>query len=274
MADAPKPKIPVATALPRQDTPGPGGRGVMFDPRVLLAGGLVALVGIALLAIFLWMVPNAAARESVAACRALGGGTDIQAGEARGALCPHKDPSKPCALPVDAPDFTAVDHEGKQVKLSDFRGKVVLLNFWASWCAVCKTEKPSLEAMAAELAGGEFVVVTLASDKQYADALAAVTASLRPRADPARRAEDGSVTLADAVAAYRVALPRGVPFRVLLDPPAGDDTIGPITKSWGIKAVPESVLIDRDGKVRAYFVNKRDWAAPVAQTCLRSVIDQ
>ncbi|HEY5937123.1 MAG TPA: redoxin domain-containing protein [Kofleriaceae bacterium] len=269
--DAPKPKqLPVATALAAKETPA---RGIVIDPRVVLAGGLVALVGVGLLAIFLWMVPNAAARESVAACRALGGGTDLGPNELRSPLCSHGDPQKTCPLPAVAPDFTAIDHEGKPIKLSDFRGKVVLLNFWASWCAVCKTEKPSLEAMAAEMAGGDFVVITVASDKHYADALAAVTESLRPKAEHAPRNEDGAVTLADAVEAYKRALPRGVPFRVLLDPPTGDDTIGPITKGWGIKAVPESVLIDRDGRIRAYFVNKRDWSAPVAQTCLRSVID-
>ena len=49
-----------------------------------------------------------------------------------------------------APDFTAYDNNGKPVHLSDFRGKVVLLNFWASWCGVCKTEKPQLEEMAAD----------------------------------------------------------------------------------------------------------------------------
>ena len=272
--DASKPKqLPVAKALAATETHKASSRGIVIDPRVILAGGLVAAVGVGVLAVFLWMVPNAAARESVAACRALGGGQGLGPNELRGQLCSHKDPEKTCPLPAVAPDFQAIDHEGKPIKLSDFRGKVVLLNFWASWCAVCKTEKPSLENMAAEIAGGDFIVITVASDRQYADALAAVTESLRPKAEHAPRNEDGAVTLQDAVEAYRRALPRGVPFRVLLDPPTGDDTIGPITKSWGIKAVPESVLIDRDGRIRAYFVNKRDWSAPVAQTCLRSVID-
>jgi hypothetical protein len=60
---------------------------------------------------------------------------------------------------------------------------------------------------------------------------------------------------------------------VLLDPPPGDENIGKITASWGIAKVPESALIDRQGNIRAYFVNKRDWTLPVAETCLRSVID-
>jgi len=61
---------------------------------------------------------------------------------------------------------------------------------------------------------------------------------------------------------------------VLLDKPKGDDNIGAIAAAWGIKAVPESALIDKQGNIRHYFVNKRDWETPVAQTCLRSVIDE
>ena len=61
---------------------------------------------------------------------------------------------------------------------------------------------------------------------------------------------------------------------MFLDPPSGDGNIGTIAASWGIKAVPESALIDRKGNIRAYFVNKRDWKSPVAETCIRSVIEE
>ena len=237
-------------------------RGVVVDPRVWLVGGGVAAIGVAMLVALLWMVPTAAARESAAACRGLRGDQPVEA-----ALCGGKTP---CKLPVLAPDFTAVDHQGKPVKLSDFRGKVVLINFWASWCGVCKTEKPAIEALARELGGDDFVVIALASDKSWTDVLLSLVGSLSPNT----RLPTGEVSFKAALDAYSAALPGGIPFEVYLDPPTGDGNIGAIAAAWGIKAVPESALIDRNGNIRAYFVNKRDWSTPVAKTCLRAVLDE
>jgi thiol-disulfide isomerase/thioredoxin len=248
----------VAIAKPEDDAGRP--RGIVIDPRTLLVGGSVALIGVAVLAVFLWMVPTAAARESRAACRGLRPEASLVP-----ALCPG---GAPCALPTPAPDFTAKDITGKDVKLSDLRGKVVLLNFWASWCGVCKTEKPALNAMAGELASNDFVVVALASDHTWEDALTGVLEALAPGAVP-----EGKPTMEKVSTAFRQALPNGAPFKVWLDPPPGDENIGKITAAWGIKAVPESALIDRQGNIRAYFVNKRDWHSSVAETCLRSVIE-
>lgn len=232
--------------------------GVVIDPRVLLAGCAVAIIGLVVLGFFLWMVPNAAKREQKAACTGL---------RATGpALCS----GKPCPLPMQAPDFTAIDNNGRPVSLNQFRGKVVLLNFWASWCGVCKTEKPKLAEMAEDLASDDFVVISLASDRNWQDVLLATVGSLSPRT----KVPDGEVSMEQALGLYKQALPSGVPFKVFLDPPDDDGNIGAIAKSWGIKAVPESALIDRNGVIRAYFVNKRDWQSPVAETCLRSVIDE
>jgi hypothetical protein len=133
---------------------------------------------------------------------------------------------------------------------------------------VCKTEKPALNEMAGEMASDDFVVIALASDRNWADALNAVLESIAPGAVP-----EGTPTMDKVSKAFREALPNGTPFKVLLDPPPGDENIGKITASWGIKAVPESALIDRQGRIRAYFVNKRDWQSPVAESCLRAVID-
>ncbi len=233
-------------------------KGVVVDPRVLIAGGAVALLGLVVLSLFLWMVPNAADREEKAACAGM---------RATGpALCN----GQPCPLPMPAPDFAAYDNNGNQVRLSSFRGKVVLINFWASWCGVCKTEKPRLARMAEELAGDDFKVVALASDRAWSDVLLSLVEGLAP----GTKLPDGEVPLDQSLGIYKRALPDGVPFKVYLDPPADDGNIGAIAKSWGIKAVPESALIDRNGNIRAYFVNKRDWESPVAETCLRSVIDE
>jgi len=236
-------------------------KGIMIDPRIALVGGAVALIGVAVLAVFLWMVPNASARELQAACRGLKTEAELYP-----SLCPS---GTPCALPVPAPDFTAKDMSGKDVKLSDYRGKVVLINFWASWCNVCKEEKPRLAQMASEMAGDDFQVIALASDHAWPDVLSSLLESLAPSALP-----EGTSPASKVSEAYRSALPNGTPFKVLLDPPDGDANIGKITASWGIKAVPESALIDRQGNIRAYFVNKRDWDTPVAETCLRSLIDE
>ena len=239
----------------------PASGAVVIHPRVMMVGGVLALVGLVIAGVFLWMVPNAAAREEVAACRGLHGDDP---------LTPELCNGKPCTPPVPAPDFKAYDHQGKEVHLSDFRGKVVLVNFWASWCGVCKSEKPGLAKMASELSSDDFVVLALASDRDWADVLLALVDGLgggHPKSDHV-------IALPEALSIYKQALPDGVPFKVFMDPPDDDGNIGAIAKAWGIKAVPETALIDRKGNVRAYFVNKREWTSGVAQTCLRSVIDE
>jgi thiol-disulfide isomerase/thioredoxin len=243
-------------------------KGIVVDPRVLAAGGAVALVGIGVLALFMWMVPNAAARESHAACAGLRPASAEELRKEHPKLCTNGT----CQYPIAAPDFTAYDHAGKPVKLSSFRGKVVLVNFWGSWCGVCKTEKPQLNAMAGDLSSDDFAVVALASDRSWSDVLLAIVETLAPEM---KLPENGGkeVPIAQALDTYKRALPDGVPFQVYLDPPAGDDNIGQIAWSWGTHAVPDSVLIDRQGMIRGYFINKRDWESPVAETCLRSVID-
>lgn len=237
-------------------------RGIVVDPRTLIVGGCVAAIGVTVLAFFLWMVPHAAVREAHAACAGLGSQPPINA-----KVCPN---GASCTYPIPAPDFTAYDNNNKPVHLKDFRGKVVLLNFWASWCGVCKTEKPHLQQMAADMAGSEFVVIALASDRNWTDVLLALVDALAPTV---KLPSGKNIALSDALRAYQLGLPAGTAFKVLLDPPKGDDNIGQIAASWGITAVPETALIDREGNLRHYFVNKRDWQMPVAETCLRSVID-
>lgn len=229
----------------------------------LAVGGAAAVIGLGVLAAFLWMVPPAAAREGTSACRGLLGFDRLKP-----QLCPD---GQSCTVPVAAPDFTAKGLDGKQIKLSDYRGKVVLLNFWASWCGTCKAEKPALAQMARDFP--ELDVIALAGDDDVAKVLISLVQALRPAARlPAPG--PGGYTFEEAKAIFQRELPDRPAFNVLLDPPQGDDTLGAIARRWGIDAVPESALIDRQGNLRAYFVNKRDWTSAAAQTCIRSVLDE
>lgn len=196
--------------------------------RQVVAGLIVGAAFLFVATKYALLIEPAAAREVQAACKG---------------LRPSPDNPNFGSLPAVAPvNFSAQDHTGKMVNLADYRGKVVFLNFWASWCNVCKAEKPGLMEMTRELSSDDFVVLTLASDNAW-----------------------------DAV---KATLPNGAPFNVLLDPPKGDDSLGQIARSFGVKAVPDSFVIDREGKVRYYFVNKRDWHSDVAQTCLKALVDE
>jgi peroxiredoxin len=186
-----------------------------------------ATITLALGGAFLFFLKDAHARELDAACKG---------------LRPAATNKKLGALPTRAPDFTAQDHTGKMVKLSDHRGKLVVVRFWASWCETCKAEQPSLEELAGDADPSDLVVLSLASDPNW-----------------------------DLV---RKKLPHGSAAEVLLDPPASEDSvIGKIAAAYGVDKVPESFVIDRDGIIRYYIVNKRDWRNTATQTCLRSVLD-
>lgn len=195
--------------------------------RQLIAVIIVAATSLMLAYQYAALIEPAAAREIKAACNGLRSAAD---NPIFGAI--------PSSQPVD---FRAQAHDGSMVSLSDYRGKIVFVNFWATWCNVCKTEKPGLEKMAAEFESDDFVVLTLASNRSWDD--------------------------------IREFYPDGSPLKILLDPPAGDDNLGVIAKSYGITAVPESFVIDRDGRIRYYYINKRDWYSSISQTCLRAVID-
>lgn len=130
-------------------------------------------------------------------------------------------------------DFTLAQLDGSKLRLSALRGKPVLVNLSASWDHLSKDEVPKLAAITRQIA-----VVMVSSDSDPA----AVTAEFGKQ-----------------------------PFPVVLDPPSKpDDNLGALTSSLGIRAVPESLLVDRNGVVRFHFMNARDWDSPAARRCVKT----
>jgi len=111
-----------------------------------------------------------------------------------------------------APDFTLELLDGSQISLSDLRGQVVVLNFWASWCAPCRSEAPALQQVW-EMYEDEGVVLLGVS---YRDAKGASQ---------------------DFIDAF------GITYR------NGFDARGQISRAYGVTAVPETYVIDRQGKM-------------------------
>lgn len=94
--------------------------------------------------------------------------------------------------PEELPNIEFVDADGKPVSLKDWRGKTVLLNLWATWCAPCREEMPALDRLQKELGSEKFEVVALAVDKGGIEGAKKFladnkVANLRPFADPTAR---------------------------------------------------------------------------------------
>ena len=115
----------------------------------------------------------------------------------------------------NAPDFTLTDGEGKSVKLTDYRGKVVLLNFWATWCGPCEEEIPWFVQFEKEYKGRDFAVLGVSED------------------------EDGWKSVRPFVAREKVN------YRMAIASELVSQQYG------GIDALPTTFMIDRDGRVAA-----------------------
>jgi cytochrome c biogenesis protein CcmG/thiol:disulfide interchange protein DsbE len=91
-----------------------------------------------------------------------------------------------------APDFSLVNMEGQEIRLSDFRGHPVMVNFWASWCPPCKTEMPSFQKIYTEYEAQGFVILAINAQESRATALA--FAQSRSITFPILLDEDGTVS--------------------------------------------------------------------------------
>jgi thiol-disulfide isomerase/thioredoxin len=130
----------------------------------------------------------------------------------------------PVDPPVAAPDFTLPDLDEETHKLSDYRGKVVMLNFWATWCPPCRREIPSMESIYHDLGKSGFVVLAVNEFE-----------------DP------------DHVFAYMGQLSVLPNFPVLLD------TDSKVSQDYKVKGLPTTVLIDKQGRIVYRAVGGRDF---------------
>lgn len=164
--------------------------------------------------------PASAPREKPAAESSPAGTEQASPGEnGAGETAPRENPP--------APDFTLTDQFGNTHTLSDYKGKVVFLNFWATWCPPCRMEMPDIQAMYEENGGNaeDLVVLGVASPKTKENPNTAEGT-----------AEEVAQFLADNGYTYPVAM----------------DVTGEVTMTYGITALPTTFMIDREGNVFGY----------------------
>lgn len=129
------------------------------------------------------------------------------------------------------------DDQGRPRSLADFRGKVVLLNIWATWCGPCRREMPSLDRLKKSLGGADFEVVALSIDRSG-------TAAVRKF-----YADVGIRNLAIYI-----------------------DSSGKVTRELATIGVPATLLIDRDGREIGRLIGPAEWDEPDIVAFLKSVI--
>ena len=133
----------------------------------LVAAILAAIAGFA--TVYGSFAPSDNGKDGRRASDASTGESTATGGAASGALASLNKGAMAALLikpnPVDLPDFTFADAAGKTRSLADFRGKVVLLNIWATWCVPCREEMPAFDALQTKLGGKNFEVVAINIDK-------------------------------------------------------------------------------------------------------------
>ena len=130
------------------------------------------------------------------------------------------------------PDFSLVDMNGKQHSLADYKGKVVLINFWATWCPPCVKEMPSMQRLQDKFSDQPFetLAVNMGEDKAT---IQAFLDSEQMKKTP-------------------------LSFSILLD------SDGAVLKSWKIFAFPTTFLIDKEGNITHGLFGGLEWDSPEA----------
>lgn len=140
------------------------------------------------------------------------------------------------AKPVPAEAF--VSEDGAIITLSDYAGKITLVNFWATWCAPCRHEMPMLSALQEQLGGPDFEVVTIASG---------------------RNAPAAMKKFFDEIGVDNLPLHA--------DPKMG------LSRQMGVLGLPITVILDREGSEIARLQGDADWSSDSAKAILQTLID-
>ena len=126
----------------------------------------------------------------------------------------------------NAPNFTLKNLDGKEISLNQFRGKHVLINFWATWCGPCKIEMPSLEALYERFKDRNFVLLAISNDMF------------------------GANIVKPFVKTHKINFP------VLLDQRLK------VSNAFGVVSLPTTFMIDPQGKIIGALFGAEDWATP------------
>lgn len=141
-----------------------------------------------------------------------------------GAVWLQSSKYQPLTVGKTAPDFALPDLAEKTVRLSDYRGKVVFLNFWATWCQPCREEMPSMEVLHQTFEKDGLVVLAVSIDR---------------------------VTTKKDIPPFIKSM--NLTFPVLVD------SWGQTDKSYKLMGVPETYIIDQQGILREKVIGPRDW---------------
>lgn len=136
---------------------------------------------------------------------------------------------------LDAPEFVLKTVDGQDLDRRALKGKVILVNFWATWCGPCKEEMPALERLRQKFPEREFEVLAITTDIQR-----------------------------KAIAAFSKTLE--LTFPILLD------EAKEVSDLFGVRGLPTSVLIDSNGKLLARAVGSRVWDGPEMIALIRSLM--
>jgi cytochrome c biogenesis protein CcmG, thiol:disulfide interchange protein DsbE len=137
----------------------------------------------------------------------------------------------------EAPAFQAIDlRTGRPARLADYRGKVILLNIWATYCIPCRTEMPAIERLSHRLAGTDFAVLAV------------------------------SVDVVDSTVVNAFVKEYGLTFDVWHDRP------GLTQRLYQTTGVPETFVIDRHGVIVKKAIGALDWDDPVNEILIRRLL--